>query len=124
MGAPQIIITPTGEQLAVIPLEEYRRLTAWDERRQELQAYDEARAALREGRDELVPAPFAQRLLEGENPLRVWREYRGLTLRQLARIVGTSPAYLSEVETGKKSGSLRLIKTLAEALRVDLDDLT
>jgi len=33
------------------------------------------------------------------------------------------PAYLSQIETGKKPGSVRALASLARALRIDLDDL-
>ena len=35
----------------------------------------------------------------------------------------TGITYLSEIETGKKEGSLSAFKALAKALRLDLDDL-
>ncbi|RVQ06666.1 helix-turn-helix domain-containing protein, partial [Sinorhizobium meliloti] len=34
-----------------------------------------------------------------------------------------SAPYLSEIESGKKDGSLSTMKKIAEALSVDLDDL-
>jgi DNA-binding XRE family transcriptional regulator len=72
---------------------------------------------------ERVPAVIVERLSSGEMPVRVWREYRGLSLRALAREAKISPALLSEIETGKKEGSLKTLAALARALRVDLEDL-
>lgn len=72
---------------------------------------------------ERVPAAVVRRLAAGEAPLRVWREHRGLGLRALAGLAGISPPMLSEMETGKKEGSLRTLLALARALGVDLDDL-
>lgn len=71
---------------------------------------------------ERLPHEMVKRLCE-ENPLRVWREYRGLSGRQLAEAVGISSAYLSDIETGKKDGSIAVMKRLAEVLRVDIDDI-
>lgn len=74
--------------------------------------------------EERIPAEIVNRLyLNHENPLRVWREYRGLNGRQLAEAVGISSAYLSDIETGKKDGSIAVMKRLAEVLRVDIDDI-
>lgn len=39
-----------------------------------------------------------------------WREKSGKTLEQLSSEIGFAKGYLSEVETGKKPGSLRLAK--------------
>jgi DNA-binding XRE family transcriptional regulator len=72
---------------------------------------------------ERVPATIARRLAAGELPARIWREYRGLTLHGLAEQAGISPSLLSEIETGKKDGSVRTLAALAKALRVDVDDL-
>ncbi len=36
------------------------------------------------GEDELIPSEVVEQLLAGEHPLKVWREYRGLT-RKLGR---------------------------------------
>ena len=64
-----------------------------------------------------------EQLATGASPVRVWREYRGLSLRALAEKAGVSAALLSEIETGKKDGSVRTLATLAQVLSVTLDDL-
>jgi DNA-binding XRE family transcriptional regulator len=72
---------------------------------------------------EPVPAAVVNRLAEGENPPRVWREHRGLALREVARRAEISAAMLCEIEAGKKEGSVRTLIALARALGVDTDDL-
>ncbi|HVH75623.1 MAG TPA: helix-turn-helix transcriptional regulator [Stellaceae bacterium] len=72
---------------------------------------------------ERIPAAIVDRLSEGEAPVRVWREHRALSLRALAQKAGISAALLSEIENGKKEGSVRTLAALARALSVDLDDL-
>jgi DNA-binding Xre family transcriptional regulator len=73
--------------------------------------------------DEPVPMAVVEQLAAGVSPIRVWREHRGLSLRALAERVGISAALLSEIETGKKDGSVRTLAALARALSVTLDDL-
>jgi len=58
-----------------------------------------------------------------QGPLRVWRAHRGLSLCALAATAGISAAMLSEMETGKKEGSVRTLLVLARVLDVDTDDL-
>ena len=70
-----------------------------------------------------VPARVARRIADGENPVRVWREYRGMKGIDLARAAGVGAPYLSEIETGKKDGSFRTMAAIADVLRVTLDDL-
>ena len=59
----------------------------------------------------------------GENRVRVWREHRGLTVKALADKAGVTAAYLSQVETGKRDGTLGTYRKLAGALGVTLDEL-
>ncbi|NKN39477.1 helix-turn-helix transcriptional regulator [Agrobacterium sp. a22-2] len=51
------------------------------------------------------------------------RTYRGMTVSELAAAAGISQPYLSEIESGKKTGSVDVLKRIATVLRVDLDDL-
>lgn len=84
-----------------------------------------AEAAYERTRDqETVPDAIVRRLVRGENPITVWREHRGLTLRALAEAAGLDPGYLSQLENRKRAGPVATIKKLAATLRVDLDDLT
>src|SRR3546814_7710208 len=62
--------------ILTIPRDEYDRLREAAEDLVDLRAYDRAKADLASGRDELVPSDYADRILEGESPLRVWRDLR------------------------------------------------
>ncbi|MEQ9047738.1 MAG: helix-turn-helix transcriptional regulator [Sneathiellaceae bacterium] len=55
--------------------------------------------------------------------VRVWREHRGITQDELARRVGLSKSFLSEIENGKKTGSIKTLRAIAEALGIDLTRL-
>lgn len=55
-----------------------------------------------------------------DNPIKILRKYRGMTQGDLADAAGLSRPYLTEIETGRKDGSIRAIKAIAEALEVDL----
>ena len=123
MNKPTIITTPNGDQMAVIPLTEYERLVEAAEDLADVRAYDEAMRRLASGEDELVPAETVNRILDGENALRVWREYRGLTVKQLAEKAGVSAPFVSQIETGQREGSVATMRKLAEALKASLDDL-
>lgn len=113
-------------QFVVISAEDYALLTQTVEAARELM---DVRAALKTnlvdkmGNKGGIPATVAHRIAEGENPVRVWRENRGLKAVALARAAGISPAYLSEIETGKKDGTFRTMASIARVLNVSLDDL-
>lgn len=120
----QIIQTPHGEEMVILSRADFERLRAKAE-----DAADEARAEemigrMRDGAEETVPAEMVKRLLTDESPLKVWREHRGMTQQQLAAAAPMSRMYLSQVERGERQGSLKLMRRLAEILRVDRDDLS
>jgi DNA-binding XRE family transcriptional regulator len=112
-----------GKQVVVIPADDYRALLEKAEMLDDVAAYDRAKAALAAGDDELVPAVVANAILDGENPVRVWRQHREMSQVQLAEAAGISQAYLAQIETGKREGTLGLYRSLADVLGVDLDDL-
>lgn len=84
---------------------------------------DAFRKKLAAGEDETVPAAVVDALLAGANPIKVWREYRGLTQDALAARAGISKAYLCQIETGKREGAIKTLRALAAALGVTVDDL-
>ena len=118
----QIIEKDGRPEWAIIPYEDYRALLERAEAGADAAAYDRAVAAVTAG-EELVPATVVDRLLGGENPIRVWREHRGLTQEALAEQVGIAKAYLSQLEGGKRAGSAQVLQRIAVALRIDVDDL-
>ncbi len=61
-------------QVLVLPYREYMRLLEICEEADDCRVFDEAIEAIRQG-EELVPAEVVNRLIEGENPMRVWREH-------------------------------------------------
>jgi DNA-binding XRE family transcriptional regulator len=123
MAKPNIITTPSGERMAVIPLAEYERLVEAAEDAADVRAYDEAKRRLAAGEDELIPAEFVNRMIDGDNKVRVWREHRGLTIKAVAEAAGLTPAYLSQIETGVREGTVETYKKIAAALRIKIDSI-
>lgn len=56
--------------------------------------------------------------------LKEWRDYRGLTQEELAESAGVARYSISNYESGKTSARRRTAERLAEALGVELEDLT
>ena len=119
----QVIKQGGKPEWAVVPYQRYLELLEKAEMLQDVQDYDSAKMALEEGKEELLPESFVNELLEGANPVKVWREYWGLTQKKLADAAGISVPYLSQLETGKRKGSLEVYSTIAAALSVTLDDI-
>ena len=118
-------ITPIAETKDTVTLRraDYQALLEALEDASDVAALREAEAAVQRGESELLPIEMVERLLGGENPVRVWRTHRGMTAHALARIADLAPSYLSEIETGKKPGSFDAMARLARALGVAMEDL-
>lgn len=125
MSAQVQIIERDGQpEYAVVPIETYHRLLALAEDMEDIRAYDQAMAEIDRGEDEIVPANLAERLLSAKtHPLRIWREYRGLTQQQLADAAGVGKSYVSQIEAGKKRPTVRVLQALSRTLAVDMEDL-
>ena len=123
MGTPQFIQTPAGERLVVLSEADYASLLAQAEDLRDIQSANEVSGRIEAG-EETFPLSVVESLLDGESPVRVFREFRGLRAGELAEKAGISQGYLSEIEAGKKTGSLGVLKRLAKALSVELSDLT
>ena len=124
-GSVQFIHTPAGDDLAVLPRSDYDRLVALAaEAQEDASASRIVRSsirALKEGREMALPKAVVDRLANGDNPVRVIREWRDMIQGELAVAVGISQNYLSEIETGRRKGPAELQKKFARALGVPMD---
>jgi len=118
----QVIKKNGKPEWVVIPYDEYQRLINDIEMLQDVVAYDEAKKAVAEG-EELIPSEVTFALIDGANPVRVWREYRGLSRKQLAETCGLTEDDLSEIESGQRRGSPETLAAIARKLGLEPDDL-
>ena len=120
----QVINNNKGKpEWAVVPYETYLQLVEQAEMLLDVQDYDVAKAALERGDDELIPGSVVYAILDGDNPIKVWREYRGLSQQDVAEKAGISVPYLSQLETNKRKGSLEVLSAIAKALEVSLENI-
>ncbi|MCA9973062.1 MAG: helix-turn-helix transcriptional regulator [Anaerolineales bacterium] len=122
MSDVQLILKDGQPEYAVLPYDLYIQLVEDAEMLQDIRDYDDAMRRIAAG-EEVVPAELVYAMVDGAHPVKVWREYRGLTQRQLAAQAGISPAYLSQIEAGKRTGSTEVLQAIARALNLALDDI-
>jgi DNA-binding XRE family transcriptional regulator len=115
--------SPSGDEMVVVPAKDYYQLIEAAEMAEDVAAYDEIKKKLAAGEEEFIPSEYVYRMLDGENRVAVWREFRGMTSKQLAEAAGITQAYLSQIETGKRDGTVGTMKKIAEALKVGIDEL-
>ena len=107
---------------AVMPYANYRELRAAAEEREDRAALAEADAAIAAGA-EAVPLAVVERLSAGTAPVRVWREYRGLSQAALAKAAKVPQPTLSALEHGRRGVATATLQRIADALRVELGEL-
>ena len=118
----QIIKHKGAPEYAIVPFEEWEKIISRLEELEDIRDARVVRAATAEG-EETYGEDFVTRLCFGKSRLKVWREYRKLTLVDLAKICGVSVAAISQIENGKRTPSVDLLMKLAKALNCDMEDL-
>ncbi len=65
-----------------------------------------------------LPGEVMDRIIDGENPLKVLMDHRGMTQAELARASGLSQPFISKMVRGEVGGRGETMKALARALGV------
>lgn len=103
---------------------EYLKLQALAETAQDIDQARQVEQSIAAGDEEVLPDDMVQRLLTAEDSaLKIWRQYRGMTQAALGEKAGVGKSYISQIESGQKTGSAKALKALAQALQTDVDDL-
>jgi transcriptional regulator with XRE-family HTH domain len=87
------------------------------------QAYEALRRAAATTGGGAPPDAVLRRQREGASPVRAWREHVGLSQAQLAALVGISRAYLTQIETGERTGTIEVMARLARILGCSIERL-
>jgi ribosome-binding protein aMBF1 (putative translation factor) len=69
----------------------------------------------------LIPKEIVDRLAKGQSPIRVLREWRGITQMELSSATKLSQGHISDIEKGRRTGAPATLRRIAETLKVPLD---
>lgn len=119
----QILEKNGKPEWAILPYADYLALVEEAEDQEDIRDYNELTAGIEAGTVELFPDSVTVDIINGKNPIKLWREYRALTQQQLAEKVGISVPFLSQLESGKRNSSMKVLVALSSALSVDMDML-
>src|ERR1700674_66899 len=115
--------TPRGE-VAILPRKDYEALVAKaseaDEDAGTARIVTRARKEITGG-GPLLPKDLVDRIANGENPVRVLREWRDVTQMHLSATTNLSQGYISDIENGRRTGTAAALRLIANALEVPLD---
>ena len=107
--------TPRGE-IAILPRKEYEALAAKAAEAEEdtgtARLVARARNEIASGAP-LLPKAVVDRIANGENPVRVLREWRDVTQLYLSSKTDLSQGYISDVETGRRKGTAAALRLIA-----------
>ena len=124
MSGPQIIRTPNGEELVVLPRAEYEALVE----RADHEAEDADDVAIYDARKAagggVLPPEVSAAILRGESRMKAIRNWRGETQLHLSSKTGIGQGYLSDLESGRRAGTTETIAKLAQALSVPVEWLS
>jgi hypothetical protein len=127
MSEPQIIRTPSGEELVVLPRAEYEALLERahheTEDAEDVAIYDARKAELATS-GVVLPPEVSAAILRGDSRLKAIRNWRNETQLHLNFLTGISQGYLSDLESGRRTGTPETIAKLAEALNVPVEWLS
>ncbi len=115
--------TPRGE-VAILPRKEYELLIAKaseaDEDAGTARVVARARKEIAGG-GPLLPKDVVDRMANGENPVRVLREWRDVTQMHLSFKTNLSQGYISDIENGRRTGTAAALGLIANVLKVPLE---
>lgn len=70
-----------------------------------------------------IPHTYFHRVLDGENAIKVYREWRNMTQKQLAEKVGVPQSDIEDLENGVHKGDITLYVKIVDALSVSIEDI-
>jgi DNA-binding XRE family transcriptional regulator len=119
----QIIEKNGKPEWAVIPFSEYKKLQEALEDSEDIKDIEESVRAIQEGKEMTVPGEVTFAILDGVSPIRAWRKHKQIKMNELAKKVGISSAYLSQIENGKRNPTIDTLKAIAKKLTIDIEML-
>ena len=121
---PVMTKSPKGDDIVILSRKEYDQLVAAaNEDAADAETLRRSIARVDSGEEETFSSAEVDAFLAAKTPLAFFRKKRGLSQDDLAKRVGITQGYLSEIEGGRKSGDVQTLRKLADALKVTIDSL-
>lgn len=117
------VLQLNGMKYAVLPYESYAKMIEILEDARDIADAKEIAARIERGEGEYFPSEVINAILDGENKIKIFREYRGITQEALAEKINKSVAMIRKLENGSSDGSISTIKAISAALKVDVEML-
>ncbi len=116
-------MTNRGE-VAILPRKDYEALAAKaqevDEDLGTARIVARARKEIAAGMP-LIPKEVVDRIARGDNALRALRQRRGKTQLYISHKTNIGQGYISDLERGRRKGTIAALKKIADVLKVPVD---
>lgn len=119
----QIVFSPNGERMVMLPEAEFDALIDELDDARDLAEAQTIQARVQSGEERVIPSEVVMHFVDGDNPIRAWREYRGMSITAVAGEAKMLEDELAEIETDQQSPTVEQLKAIAKALSVRMDDL-
>ena len=117
------VLQLNGIKYAILPYEAYEKMIEILEDARDIADAKEIANRIAQGEGEYYPSEVVNTILDGENKIKVFREYRGITQEALAKKINKSVAMIRKLENGSSDGSISTIKAISDVLKVDVEML-
>ncbi|EDN67193.1 gp80 [Beggiatoa sp. PS] len=107
---------------AVIPYEMYQSFIENSEMLQDIEDYDKAKQLIEAG-EPLIPAEVTFQIIDGENPIKVWRQYYHKNIEQFATETGLNKDELLQIESDLSLATKEQLAIIAKTLNLSVDDI-
>jgi ribosome-binding protein aMBF1 (putative translation factor) len=117
---PVMTKSPKGDDIVILSRKEYDRLLV--AANEDVADALVAKKAIARNEEALSEAEVDE-LIAAKTPLAFWRKKRGLTQTDLAKAADIAQGFLSEIESGLKTGDVTVLQRIAVALEISLLEL-
>ena len=119
----KLVVGEDNTEYIAIPKKEYKLFEQSQEDIEDIVSIKLSKYKIKNGDDEVIPWEMSKRLCTDESPVKIWREYRGLTPKELNKQTGISLSVISKLENNKQELDIVKLKALSKALCIEYDDL-
>lgn len=118
------IITLNGKKLAVVPYKMWKKLIERLEDLEDIIAAKKIEADTSNEENEYFPIELIEKIRrEGQNRIKVYREYRKMTQEELAEKSRINLQMIQKLENGESNDILKAVKSISKTLKIDAEIL-
>lgn len=115
----QIIKKNGKPEWVVLPYKDFEKINELLEDIEDIKDIEKYLKSVEDNAEDVIPSEVTFAIIDGTHPIRAWRKYKNIKMNQLAKKVGISGAYLSQIENGKRNPTIETLKAIANALEIE-----